>query len=217
MSDQAKVPVAVEELNEMGVDTSEIPDDMVYASIYSSPYDAKRGIKRWIDDGCPDPFKFSSSYTKLFNECVNLRDAHKEVSDNLIDVCQERDGLKTKVKNLENEIGDKGLALTDAESENTMSSYRIESLTKQNEELESDVASLKNRLQKVGEDLAVERNETARLNAQIKELSQTMDLQDKDIKKLEERNDQASKSNQRLLDRLEGSGWRRFVCGLFGI
>ena len=217
MSDQAKLPVSLEELNEMGVDTSEVPDGMTYAAIYSSPYDAKRGLKRWIDDDCPDPFKFSSSYTKLFNECVNLKEAHATVTEDLVDVCKEREDLNTKVKNLENGIGEKELAITDATSEKAMNGYRVESLTGQLESANVEITSLKNGIQRYREDLAVEKNETSRLNAQVEELNRTTETQQEEISGLNRDLTSDQRLNQSLRNRLEGTGWRRFICRLFGI
>ena len=224
MSNQARVPVSVDELKENGVDVSNIPEGFSFAAIYSSPYDMARGLKRWIDDGCPDPFKFSSSYTKLFDECVQLKNEHEIVSKNLIGVCKELDALKTTNKNLENTIGENELAVTDANSEKAMNGYRIESLTKQVESANVEIASLKNGIQRHGEDVAVEKNETSRLNAQVEELDANLTQATNDL--TQATNDWTSEIKDReraeilvtsLKNRLEGSRRRRFICRLFGI
>ena len=226
---QAVLPIVVSELERLEIDTTGIPDGTTYAAIFSSPFDLKRGVKRWIDAGLPDPFTYSTSYSHLYNECVKLKDGHEEVSKNLVEVCKERENLRSQVNDLENEKDKLALDITELSNNNNLSDYRIQALNKKIDDLEQEGLDLEAQVKEISESLLAERaekisksekidaqeNSIAYLDKRIFELKQQISERDDSHNQMRNKLESTIRERDAAENRLGATAWRRFISTMF--
>ena len=218
------LPIAVSELEQLGVEMEDIPEGITYAAIFASKYDLKRGVKRWVTAGCPDPFKYSTSYSRLYGDCARLK---AEVDQYKQDI-QSYEELKQNQLDTISGLKDHNDKITQQQKESdrqkNLNEYRVQALTKQVETLESTNAQLDATLQTGNEtivdcenDISRLKGEVHRLKAQNEELIELRKKTDTQIRQADSVVKSATDNYREIQARLEKNGWRRFIVWLFRI
>lgn len=128
---RAVLPISIEELKALDVDTTDIPENVTYAAIFASPYDLKRGLKRWVRAGGSDPFEYSTSYSYLYDECVKFKSDYERAAEELGSLSVQTQQLKDKLSEMERQYKEAVSNKAELHDQTRLNEYKIQSLTEQ--------------------------------------------------------------------------------------